>query len=428
MSTGLLLILTFAVCICLGMPIAFALGCTVVVGAATVPGLSFMTIMQTSFAAIDSFTLVAIPFFILAGEIMLKGGLSEKLIEFCQVCVGNKRGSLGIVAVIACMIFSAISGSGPATVAAIGGLLIPAMKEDGYDEGFTCSLIAAAGSMGPVIPPSILFIMYAVVTGISVTDLFIAGVLPGIVMAACLCVFCYVIARKKKYGKLDQPPFDIKDFFRALKKAIWALLVPVIILGGIYGGFFTPTEAAIVACVYALIVSLFIYKDLKIKDLPQIFISTGSTTGYCLAFVGAAQVLGKLLAMMKVPATITDLLVSFTDSKIVVLLLLNIVLLIIGCFMEPVSSILIFGTLMSSIAAAFGVDPIHFGVIMIVNLVIGMCTPPVGINMFVAAGVGGIKPENMFKWLFPCIAVLIVALLIITYIPAISLGLFSIFG
>lgn len=427
MITGLLLILTFAICICFGMPIAFALGCTVVVGALTVPGLSFMTIMQTSFAAIDSFTLIAIPFFILAGEIMLKGGLSERLIDFCRVCVGNKRGSLGIVAVLACMIFAAISGSGPATVAAIGGLLIPAMKEDGYEEGFTCSLVAAAGAMGPVIPPSILFIMYAVVTGLSVTDLFIAGIIPGIVMALCLSVFCYVIARKKKFGKMDQPPFQFKAFLKALKSAIWALLVPIIILGGIYSGLFTPTEAAIIACVYALIVSLFVYRDLKVKDLPKLFISTGATTGYCLAFVGAAQVLGKLLAIMKVPQTLTELLMEFTDSKILILLILNIVLLIIGCFMEPVSTILIFGTLMSSIASAFGVDPVHFAVIMIVNLVIGMCTPPVGINLFVAAGVGGIKPESMFRWLFPCIGVLIISLLLITYIPGISLALISVF-
>lgn len=422
-----LLIVLFFVPMFFGVPIGYALGLAVLIAVMNSSFISTDMMVQTFFTANDSFPLLAIPFFVLAGDIMLQGGLSSRIIGFARAFVGNLKGSLGIVAVLACMIFAAISGSGPATVAAIGGLMVPAMVKDGYDKSYSCALVATAGAMGPIIPPSVLFIFYGVMIQVSVTDLFIAGVIPGILMAVSLSIYVYFTSSKHNFGTV-QPKTSGKEKLQALKDASWALMVPVIILGGIYGGLVTPTEAGVLACVYALFVSLFVYKEIQIADLPKIFMSTCRTTGYCMVFVGPATVLGKILTLQHVPEQLADTIYSLSSNPIIILLLVNILFLILGCFMEPVSSIIIFGPLVVPIVVGLGVNPIHFGVAMILNLVIGMCTPPVGINMFVAAGIGNIAPEKMFRWLFPMIGVLIIVLMIVTYVEPLSMFLVNLIG
>ena len=414
------LILLFFIPMFFGVPIGYALGTCVLVVCLGSTFLTPETLVQTFFTANDSFPFLAIPFFILAGDIMLKGGLSTRIVGLARAFVGNITGSLGIITVLACMIFAAISGSGPATVAAIGGLMIPEMVKDGYDKGYACALSATAGAMGPIIPPSIMFIIYGVMAGVSVTDLFMGGILPGVIMALCLSVFVYFTAKKNGFGS-NSGKLPWKERGHLFAESIWALFVPVIILGGIYSGLVTPTEAGVLACVYALVVALLVYKDLKIKDLPAIFKSSCRTTGYCMVFVGAATVLGKILTLQHIPAQLADFIYGISTNPIVILLLLNIVFLFIGCFMDPTSAIIIFGPIVVPIIVGLGINPIHFGVVMVMNVVIGMTTPPVGINMFVASGVGKIKPESMFKWLYPMIVVLIIALMITTYVPQLSL-------
>ncbi|MBU5230472.1 TRAP transporter large permease [Intestinimonas butyriciproducens] len=422
-----ILVLLFFIPMFLGVPIGFALGMMILFVTVNSTFITSDVMVQTFFTSCDSFPLLAVPFFVLAGDIMLNGGLSSRIIDFASACIGRLKGSLGIVTVCACMIFAAISGSGPATVAAIGGLMIPAMVKDNYDKAFACSLAATAGAMGPIIPPSVLFIMYGVMAQVSVTDLFIAGAIPGVVMAVLLALFVYVTAKKYNFGT-EKEKKSTREKLHALNEGKWALLVPVIILGGIYGGFVTPTEAGVLACVYALIISLFVHKEIKIKDLPAIFINTCRTTGYCMVFVGPATVLGKILALQHIPDQLANAIYGISTNPVIILLVVNVLFLVLGCFMEPVSSIIIFGPLIVPIITGLGVDPVHFGIVMVLNLVIGMCTPPVGINMFIASGIGKIPPENMFKWLFPMIGVLIVALLIVTYVPQLSLFLVNLIG
>ena len=422
-----ILVLLFFIPMFLGVPIGFALGMMILFVTVNSTFITSDVMVQTFFTSCDSFPLLAVPFFVLAGDIMLNGGLSSRIIDFASACIGRLKGSLGIVTVCACMIFAAISGSGPATVAAIGGLMIPAMVKDNYDKAFACSLAATAGAMGPIIPPSVLFIMYGVMAQVSVTDLFIAGAIPGVVMAVLPALFVYVTAKKYNFGT-EKEKKSTREKLHALNEGKWALLVPVIILGGIYGGFVTPTEAGVLACVYALIISLFVHKEIKIKDLPAIFINTCRTTGYCMVFVGPATVLGKILALQHIPDQLANAIYGISTNPVIILLVVNVLFLVLGCFMEPVSSIIIFGPLIVPIITGLGVDPVHFGIVMVLNLVIGMCTPPVGINMFIASGIGKIPPENMFKWLFPMIGVLIVALLIVTYVPQLSLFLVNLIG
>lgn len=416
-----ILILLFFIPMLFGVPIGYALGICVLI---VCLGSQFLTpdmLAQTFFTANDSFPFLAIPFFILAGDIMLKGGLSTRIVGLAKAFVGNITGALGIITVFACMIFAAISGSGPATVAAIGGLMIPEMVKDGYDKSYACALSATAGAMGPIIPPSIMFIIFGVMAGVSVTDLFMAGILPGITMALCLAAFVFITAKRNGFGTKNKN-ITWRERGHLFIQSIWALFVPIIILGGIYSGLVTPTEAGVLACVYALFVALVIYRDLRIRDLPDIFRSSCRTTGYCMVFVGAASVLGKILTLQHIPQQLAELVYGISTNPIVILLILNVVFLFIGCFMDPTSAIIIFGPIVVPIVTGLGINLIHFGVIMVMNVVIGMTTPPVGINMFVASGVGKIKPETMFKWLYPMIAMLVLALMVTTYVPGLSLA------
>ena len=424
MEVGLIFLAAFVLCLLIGVPIAYSLGVGVVavVTLTQIPGIDMSLVIQTFFTSADTFPLLAVPFFILAGDIMLEGGISQRLVEFGKTTLGHVHGALGLITVACCMLFAAISGSGPATTAAIGGILIPAMIKDGYDEGFSASCAAASGSLGPVIPTIITFIMYGIIASVSITDLFMAGILPGIFMGVCLMIFVYAASRKHNFGTKTEK-VSAAGRWQAFKGAIWAIFVPVIILGGIYGGYVTPTEAAILACDYALIVGFFVYKELTMKKLVKIFFKSALTSGYCLILVGTATAFGKVLTLANIPKLLSAFILELSDSRIIILLVINILLLIVGCFMETLAAVIILAPLLLAIVTPLGVDPIHFGVIMTCNLVIGQCTPPVGVNMFVASGVAGIPIERMFRWLFKFIAIMIISLMVITYVPALSLAL-----
>jgi len=424
MTVVLIVLALFLLFLSFRIALPLALGLAIVLYATFDGSLPINIIWQTFFSAFDSFTLLAIPFFILAGELMVSGGISNRLVRLALAFFGTISGSLGIVTVICCMFFAAVSGSAPATVAAIGAILMPAMFDEGYDKGFAVSLTACAGAMGPIIPPSILFIIYGVIAETSVSSLFLAGIIPGIIMALILCLYVYFVSKKKGFGQHNERTAATKqEKFSALKGAIWSLLLPVIILGSIYAGIATPTEVSVIACLYALIVGICIHKELKLRDLPSLFIGTACTTGYCLVSLGAASAFAKLLTMNGVPTMLADGISSITDNRIFILLIINVLLLIAGCFIEPIPAIIIFAPLLLPLATNVGVDPIHFGTMMVVNLTIGMCTPPVGVNLFVASGISGVPVHQMFKWLIPALGCLIIALLFVTFVPALSTAL-----
>ena len=432
---AIILFIIFIVMLLLSVPIAISLGIASIIYTLFFSSLPVDMIIQAYFNGLDSFTLLAVPFFILCGDLMLEGGISKRLIDFVSSLMGKSTGALAKITVVASAIFAAISGSGPATVACIGGIMMPAMEEKNYDRTFSASIAAAAGALGPLIPPSISLIMYGVIANVSITDLFISGIMPGITLAIILALFSHFVAKKKKYGTMDaifEDPTQVHNtitesekipFLKSLGNAIWALLVPIIILGGIYGGIFTPTEAAIIAADYAIIVGLFVYRELKIKDIPKVAAKSALTSATCLVLVATATAFGRLLTMEQVPNAIANWVISLSDNKIILLLLINILLLIVGMFMETLAAIIILAPIFLPIVTAVGVDPIHFGLIMVMNLVIGQCTPPVGVNTFVACRISGVRMDQMFKWLYSCIAMMIVALLINTYIPQISLSL-----
>lgn len=426
MEQGIFIFSIFFIALFINVPVAFSLGIAsvVIILFNHIAPLGF--VIQAFFSSGDSFPLLAVPFFILAGDIMMQGGISTRLIDFCKTMMGTKRGGLGVITVFASMIFASISGSGPATVAAIGGILIPAMIAEGYDSGYACSLGASAGALGPIIPPSISFVMYGVIAQVSITDLFIAGIVPGVLMTAALIIFVKVTSSRHKFGVLREKP-NTGEKLKALKEAIWALMVPVIILGGIYGGIFTPTESAVVACVYGIIVGIFVYKEIKIKDLPNIFAKSALTSGTVLVLIGCATAFGRILALQQIPTMIASSILSVTSNKILILLLINILLFFTGMFMETLAAIVILAPLMLSIVTPLGISPIHFGMIMVLNLVIGQCTPPVGVNLYVASRVGNIKLERMFKWLIPMIGVLLIVQAVITFIPQLSTFLITLF-
>jgi len=422
MQTVLIILVLFLLFLSFKIALPVALGLAVVIFALAEGSLPIDIVWQTFFTSYDSFTLLAIPFFMLAGDLMSAGGISKRLVRLASAYLGHMTGSLAIITVVCCMFFAAISGSAPATAATIGAILIPAMVAQNYDVSFSASLVACAGALGPIIPPSILFIIFGTITEQSVSALFLAGIMPGLLIGIILCAYVYIVSKKCNLGEKAEKA-DKKEKRAALKEASWSLVLPILILGSIYSGIATPTEAAIVACVYALFVGIFVYKDLKWKDIPDIFITTGSTTGYSLLSLGAAAAFAKLLTMHNVPVMLADFITSLTDSRIIIILLINIVLLIAGCFIDPIPSMTIFAPLMMPIATSVGIEPIHFGVIMVLNLTLGMCTPPVGTNLFVAAGVANTHVHTMFKWLFPCLACMILSLLIVSFVPILSTGL-----
>ncbi|MCM3760314.1 TRAP transporter large permease [Alkalihalobacillus oceani] len=412
---------TFAIFLFLSVPIGIAIGLATLV-TIIYSGFPIDFLTKELVTSIDSFPLMAVPFFILAGEIMGKGGISDRLFRVANALVGNKTGGFAIATIITCMFFAAISGSGPATVAAIGGIMIPAMVRQGYDKRFATATVAAAGSLGVIIPPSIPMVIYGVVGSTSIGDLFIAGIIPGILVGLALMVYAYFHSRKKGYtGTGEKTSFALIG--KAIWEAKWALLIPVIILGGIYGGVFTPTEAAVVAVVYGLLAGMLFYREIRFSDLPKVIADAALTTATILIIVGTATAFGKLLTMEQIPNQIAAWMLSISESPIVIILLITILLLIVGCFMDTLAAIIILTPILLPIAVNIGYDPIHFGIIMVVNLAIGFITPPLGVNLFVGSGISGLSIETLSKSIIPFFLAMLFTLFIVIFVPQISLFL-----
>lgn len=382
-------------------------------------------VIRAMINGVDSFPILAVPMFVLSGNIMAEGKISKKLFNFFSYFVADKTAGLPIATVITCLFYGAISGSGPATTAAVGAMTIPIMVNLGYDRVFSTSLVAVAGGLGVIIPPSIPFIFYGQASGVSVSKMFIAGILPGLLIGSFLMVYSWLYC--KKHGedkeKITKYKNELKQmgFAGLLKDSFWAILCPVIILGSIYGGIASPTEAAVISVFYALIISLFIYKSLKIKDLYKIFVGSVKTYTTILFIIAAATGFARILTFMKVPVLITQGISSTVSSKIALLILINIILLLVGMFMDTTPAILILAPILVPLLKQYGVDPIHFGIIMVVNLAIGFVTPPLGVNLFVAGSISGVQIENLIKNVFPFIVAFIFSLILITFIPQISL-------
>ena len=413
---------SFAVLLFLSVPIGISIGLATLITIFFTGTLPVEFLAKELVTSVDSFPLMAVPFFILAGEVMGKGGISERLFNVANAIVGNKTGGFAIATIITCMFFAAISGSGPATVAAIGGIMIPAMVRNGYDLKFATAIVASAGSIGVIIPPSIPMVIYGVVGNASIGDLFIAGIVPGILVGLSMMVWAYYYSKKKGYRGMDEPT-SLKKVGVAFWDAKWALLIPVIILGGIYGGFFTPTEAAVIAVVYGLFASMVLYRELKIKDLPKVMIDSALTTATVLIIVGTATAFGRFLTIEQVPTKVAQALMKISDEPIIIIMLIMALLLVVGMFMDTLAAIIILTPILLPIAVQIGYDPIHFGILMVVNLAIGFITPPLGVNLFVASGISGLSLESLSRAVLPFIFAMLFTLMLITFVPQLSMFL-----
>ncbi|MDR1048598.1 MAG: TRAP transporter large permease [Synergistaceae bacterium] len=413
---------TLIILIALSVPIGITLGLSTLICIAFTSDIPLMILAQKSVTGLDSFPLLAIPFFILAGALMCNGGISRRLVNLAESLVGFITGGLAMVTVLACMFFAAISGSGPATVSAIGSFMIPSMKERKYRGDFAAAITAAAGTIGVIIPPSIPFVIYCIVAQTSIGDMFIAGVVPGIIIGVALMIVCYLTAKKRGYGSSAEPP-TFKSLLTALREAVWALIVPVIILGGIYGGIFTPTEAAVVAVVYSVVIGKFVYKELDFKTLYECLRTTGLINGATEFMIGLSMAFASYLAMAQIPAHIGAWLREFSSSPIVILMFINVFLLILGCFVDNIAAVIILTPILLPVVKSVGVDPIHFGLIVTVNLACGFISPPYGINLFVASAISGESIEKISVAIVPSFIAMVICLLLFTYLPSLSLGL-----
>ena len=418
--TTAVLIGSFAILLILSVPIGIAIGVATLITIIYSGSLPLGFLAKELVTSVDSFPLMAVPFFILAGEIMGKGGISQRLFGVAGALVGNKTGGLAIATIITCMFFAAISGSGPATVAAIGGVMIPAMVQAGYDRRFATATVAAAGSIGIIIPPSIPMVMFGVTASVSVGDLFISGIIPGVLIGAAMMVWAWYYSKKMGYTGLEEKT-SLKKIGKAIWDAKWALLIPVIILGGIYGGIFTPTEAAVVAVVYGLFAAMVLYRELSIKELPKVIYESALTTATVLIIVGAANAFGKLLTLEQIPTKIANGLISISSNPTVIILLITLILLIVGMFMDPLAAIIILTPILLPIVTQVGYDPLHFGALMIINLAVGYFTPPVGVNLFVGSSISGVPMGPLSKAVFPYVISMLIILLLVTFIPQLAL-------
>jgi C4-dicarboxylate transporter DctM subunit len=420
MTILFLFILLFALMF-IGVPVAASLG---LAGSVTIMLFSPDSVRSLAiklFETSEHYTLLAIPFFLLSGAFMTTGGVAQRLIDFANACVGHIRGGLAISAVMACMLFAALSGSSPATVAAVGSIAIAGMVRSGYPQAFGAGIVCNAGTLGILIPPSIVMVVYAAATEQSVGKLFMAGVVPGLMLGVALMTAIYIVARKMNLPSL--PRASLGELLRTARKAIWGLLLMVIILGGIYSGMFTPTEAAAVAAVYAGFVALFVYKDMRIRECPKVLLESGKLTIMLMFIIANAMLFAHVLTTEQIPQTITAIVIEMGLQPWQFLLVVNIVLLVAGAFMEPSAIILILAPILFPIAVQLGIDPIHLGIIMVVNMEIGLITPPVGLNLFVTSAVTGMPLTAVIKAAWPWLMLLLSFLMIITYVPAVSMAL-----
>ena len=406
----------------LSVPIGISLGLASLTAIQGSDCISMTTFVQSMIQGLNSFPLMAVPLFTFAGEVMGKGGISRRLIDLARVFTGRFTGGLGIVTIVTSLFFAAIAGTGSAAVAAIGLIMIPAMVKNGYDKGYSSALVATAGTGGGIIPPSVCMVVYAVAAGASISGLFMAGIMPGLLIGVGLIIYSVFYSKKHGY-KGDDKRYTLAEAGAIVVKAIPGLLIPVIILGGIYGGIFTPTEAAAVAGVYGVLIGLFVYKEIKPGDLVYIVYRSVLMCAPVLIIIGISTGFGRILTIAQVPVAIADAILGLTSSKVLVLLLINVLLLIVGTFMETNAAIIILTPILLPIVTRLGVDAVHFGIIVVMNLSIGFITPPLGANLFMACQVGEISFDKLTRKIWPWIVVMIILLMLVTYIPQISLAL-----
>lgn len=419
-AVAAILSLGFAALVLLGVPFAFALAICVV-GAIAVTGMDPMLLPQTLVAGTQSFSLLAIPFFMLAGEIMSAGGLSRRLVNVADVFVRHLPGGMGLVAILAALIFAAVSGSAPATTAAIGAVMIPAMAERGYAKAYATALCVSAGVLAPLIPPSIAFVIWGVIAEQSIAKLFLSGVLPGLLMAAGMAALVLWQARRGG-GVARSPRASLAEIATALREGVWVLLAPLIVLGGIYLGIFTPTEAAVVACLYALFVALCIERSLKLAQLGGTITRAISTTAMVLAIVGFSQGFGVLVAQEQLAPALTGWLATHIHTKWLMLAALNIGFFLLAAVMDEVAIMVILGPMLIAIARQYGVDPIHFGSMIVTNVAIGMAAPPIGYCLFVGMAIAKLKLWEVARAIMPFVLMMVAVLFLVTYVPAFSLA------
>ena len=410
----------------LGVPISFALG-LVSLGALSYQDFNLLIVIQRMFGGVDSIALIAIPLFMLSGELMFRGGMSKRLVDFADTLQGHFPSGLAMVSILACMFFAAITGSAIAATAAIGGIMIPLMKEKGYDYTFSAPLLACGGSIGPIIPPSIPLLVYGTLANVSVGALFIGGIIPGILMGIGLMIYCYIIGKKRHYvGREKAASFH--EILSTGKDTVLALFMPIIIIGGIMSGIFTPTESGAVAVFYSLVVSVFIYHEMDWKTFWEALVNSAKSSGQVLVVVACASLFTWVITVNQVPQSVTAFLQQAIHNKYMLLLVINIILLIAGTFIDTTSAIVIFAPLFIPLVKAMGIDLIHFGMIIAVNLTIGMCTPPLGVCLFVSGSIAKISLKEQMHDLVPMLGVLLVVLLLVTYVPELTLFLPRIFG
>jgi len=410
-----------AVLLILGAPIFVALSGSVMAAMGTSSSVPLAIVIERLFAGLDKFSLIAIPFFILTGNLMSVGGLSQRIVNFANLLVGRFTGGLGITAVSSSMFFGAISGSSPATVVAVGGLLYPAMRRDGYSKPFSIGVIIASGSLGIIIPPSIVMIVYAAVTGVSVGALFMAGIGAGLLYGLCFLPYC--VWRARRDGVQPMKPPTLRELWQGLRDAAWGLGIPVVVLGGIYGGVFTPTEAAAVSVIYALLVSTLVYREKTLGELFRTMVDSAATTAQVMIILAAASVLAWFLTSNGLALQVANAVLSLSDNPYHIFLLINVTVLIVGMFLDAASIMVILAPLFYTVGIRVGIDPVHLGAVLTVNGAIGMFTPPFGLNLFVASSLGGVTYTQAVRGALPFIAIALVALILLTYLPAISMWL-----
>ena len=414
MTMFLIAFVIFIVFLFLGVPIAFSMGLSSIIGILAT-GNSLAVVGQRLFSGINSFSLMAIPFFMLSGELMTAGGISKRLVNFASALVGRFTGGLGMVDILTSVIFAGVSGSAAADTAAIGSIMIEPMKKKGYPKGLACVIQATAGSLGPIIPPSMTMIIYCSITNQSIGELFMAGVIPGLIIAGATALVTFLYA--KKHGIKGEKGATAAEVWKATKEAILALIMPIIIIGGIVSGVFTATEAGAIAVFYALVISLFVYKELSFKDLPRVFLGAAASSTMALLIVASANVFSWIVAYAKVPTIIVNALVSITDSKYIIMIMLVIFLLIVGMFIETLSATIICAPILMPVAAQFGIDPIQFALIMVITLVYAGVTPPVGGVLFITMGIGKAKMKDVLPYLPAYLTAVVVCILLLIFVP-----------
>lgn len=420
------LFVTLIVALIAGVPIMWSLALSCVVSIALNPQLSFVVIGQRMFAGADSFSLLAVPAFMLAGDVMSNGGLSKRLIDFADSLIGWIAGGVSIVAVSACAFFAAISGSSMATTASIGSVMYPEMVKRGYPKDYSAAVQAIGGTLGVVIPPSVVFVIYGTITGVSISSLLMSGIIPGIFCGLALGVYCYVVAKKNNFPKGSD--FKVPNVWRSFKRAFWALLMPVIILGGIYASIFTPTEAAVVSVFYGIVVCMFIYKDIDIKGLWRIAQNTSIVTANLMGLVASASVFAYLVTIYNIPVRVTEWFMGFCDTWVLFMIIINIIMIIAGMFLDNGSIILILGPILAPLAISYGIDPVQFGLVVVFVLSMGQCTPPFGTCMFIASGISGRPVLGVSKALIGFLIVEIVCALLYSFIPGFALFIPNLLG